>query len=56
MKRKQTVLEVKILQDPVPGWGHTAEDHVEFMQSHLNSMFPWYKPEVKLIRVDEVKT
>lgn len=55
MTRKQTVLEVKILQDPVEGWGHKAEDHVKYLQQTLEMAFPWYKPKVKLIRVDEVK-
>ena len=56
MVRKQTVLEVKILQDPVPGWGHTPEEHAEWLQKHLDIMFSWCKPEVKLIRTDEVES
>lgn len=53
MKRKQTVLEVKILQDPVPGWGHKPEDHLEMLQSYLDTSIPHYKPKVTLIRTEE---
>ena len=55
MIRKQTVLEVKILQDPVIGWGHEPEDHVKLIQYQLDNMILHYKPEVKLIRTDEVE-
>lgn len=56
MKRKVTVLEVRILQDPVPGWGHIAKDHVDWMKDHLQNMIPHYKPEVKFLREEEVET
>jgi len=50
MKHKQSVIEVKILLDPVPGWNHQPEDMVKHIQEMLE---PWYKPEVKLLRVEE---
>ena len=53
MKRKQSVIEVKILLDPVPGWGHEAEDHVKLLEQSLNDAISHYKPEVKLLRVEE---
>ncbi len=55
MKRKQTVLEVRILQDPVLGWGHEADDHKRFLESYLNSTVPHYKPEVKVLREETVE-
>ena len=54
MKRKRTVLQVKLLLDPITGWGSEPEDHVKFLQQQLNTTIPWYKPEVELIRVEEV--
>jgi len=56
MKRRQSVIEVKILIDPIYGWGHKPEDHVELLQHQLDTMIPWYKPEVSLIRVDKVES
>ncbi len=56
MKRKQSVIEVKILIDPVPGWGHEPEDHVKLLQHQLNQQIPHYKPEVSLIRVGEIES
>ena len=52
MKRKQSVIEVKILLDPVPGWGHEAEDHVKLIQQTLDSQVKHYKPEVRLLRTE----
>ncbi len=52
MKRKQAVIEVKILLDPIPGWGHNPEDYVKLL---LNAIPEWYKPEVKLLRVQAVE-
>ena len=52
MLHKRSVLEVKIRLDSVPGWGHEPEDHVIWLQKHLDSMIPHYKPEVKLIRTE----
>ena len=49
MKQKQSVIEVKILLDPVLGWNHQPEDMVKHIEEMLES---WYKPQVKLIRVD----
>ena len=49
MRRKQSVIEVKILLDPVPGWNHEPEDMVKHIQTILE---PWYHPEVKLSRVE----
>lgn len=49
---KKSVIEVKIRIDPVPGWGHQPEDHVELLKKTLDSMISHYKPEVKLIRVE----
>ena len=49
MRRKQSVIEVKILLDPVPGWNHEPEDMVKHIQTILE---PWYHPEVKLLRVE----
>jgi hypothetical protein len=53
VKYKRSVIEVKIRLDPVPGWGYTPEDHIKFLQEYLDSTCPWYKPEVKLLRVEE---
>lgn len=55
MKYTKSVIEVKIRIDPVPGWGHQAEDHVKYLQRTLDSSMSHYKPEVKLIRVEEEK-
>ena len=56
MIRMQSVLKVTILLDSVPGWGSKPEDHVEWLQKHLDSTIPHYKPKVKLIMVNEVDT
>lgn len=53
MKRRRSVLEVKILIDPVPGWGHKPEDHVKFLRDALESRIPHYRPEVVLLRVED---
>jgi len=50
MKCKVTILEVRINQDIVPGWGHQAEDHIELIKQAVPS---YYYPVVKLIRVEE---
>ena len=55
MKRKQSVIEVKILLDPVLGWGHEAEDHIKLLEQSLNEAIPHYKPEVRLVKVQEVE-
>ncbi len=55
MIKMKSTLKVKILLDPVPGWGHDPEDHVKFIQNYLDSTLPHYKPEVELVRVDEVE-
>ncbi len=49
MKRKQSVIEVKILLDLVPGWNHEPGDMVKHLQ---DTLAPWYKPQVKLIRTE----
>jgi len=53
MKYKWTVIEVKIRLDPIPGWGHEPEDHVKYVQHLLDGVIPHYKPEVKLLRVED---
>lgn len=53
MKYKLSVIEVKIRIDPVPGWGHEPEDHVRHIKNHLDGTVPHYKPEVKLVRVED---
>jgi len=49
MKHKQSVIEVKILLDPVPGWNHQPGDMVKHIKDMLE---PWYKPEVRLLRTE----
>lgn len=46
-----SVLEVKIMLDSVPGWGHVPDDHVRMLQDYLNKIVPHYKPEVKFVKV-----
>ncbi len=53
MKYQKSVIEVKIRIDSVHGWGHNPEDHVKFLQSQLDSLIPHYKPEVRLLRVED---
>jgi hypothetical protein len=53
MKYKKSVIEVRIRLDPLEGWGHDPKDHVELLQSELNRMIPWYKPEVRLLGIKE---
>lgn len=55
MMRKRSVIQVKILLDPVPGWGHEPEDHVKHVQKWLEETIPHYKPEVRLLDVEEVE-
>jgi len=50
MKYRRSVIEVSIRLDPAPGWNHQPEDMVESIKNKLEG---WYKPEVRLIRVDE---
>ena len=50
---KQSVIEVKIRLDPVPGWGHEPKDHVRMLESWLMDSIPHYKPKVRLLRVEE---
>ena len=52
---KKSVLVVKIRIDPIPGWGHEPEDHVKYLEKILSNLSPHYKPEVKLIRVEDEK-
>jgi DNA-directed RNA polymerase subunit RPC12/RpoP len=52
VRYKKSVIEVKIRIDPVEGWGHQPEDHVRMLEDYLKKVIPWYKPEVKLIRVE----
>ncbi len=54
MKRECTVLKVKILLDPVPGFNHTPESMETWLHTHLNHMFSWYEPTVELLGVEEV--
>lgn len=53
MKKKFSVIEVKIALDPVPGWGNKPEDHVKWLQDELTRRAPWYHPEVRLIGTEE---
>ena len=55
MKYSKSVIEVKTRIDPVPGWGHNPNDHVQLIQCYLDKVIPHYEPEVKLIRVEEEK-
>jgi len=50
---KQSVIEVKIRLDPLPGWGHEPEDHVRMLESQLMDIIPHYKPKVRLLRVEQ---
>lgn len=52
MKFKKSVIEVKIRMDPIPGWGHEAQDHVNLLLNYLETAVPHYKPEVKLLRTE----
>jgi hypothetical protein len=52
MKYKRSVIEIKIRLDGVEGWNHEPEDMVKFIQDTLNTVCPWYKPEVKLLRTE----
>ena len=54
MIRKRSILEVKILLDPIPGWGSKPEDHLELLRSTLKTTIAWYNPEVRLLGVEEV--
>ena len=53
MKYKRSVIEVKIRLDCIPGWGNKPEDHVKLLQDKLGAVIPHYKPEVKLLRVED---
>ena len=46
MKCKVTILEVRINQDMVPGWGHQAEDHIELIKRAVPE---YYYPVVRLL-------
>ena len=48
---KETIIEVRILLDPVPGWGHEATDHVKMLEEYLNASISHYNPKVKLLGV-----
>ena len=50
---KRSVIEIKVNLDGVYGWNHQPEDMVKYLQHTLDTACPWYKPEVKLIRVEE---
>ena len=54
MKRKQSVLQVEILLDPIPGWGHEPEDHPSWLRKYLEGVVPHYNPKVTLLRVEEI--
>lgn len=56
MQRKRSVMVVKMLLDPVPGWGHVPEDRVRWLQQHLTLACPWYEPKVELVQVEEVES
>lgn len=45
-ERKQTILVVAIDQDPIPGWGHQPEDHINMVTSMLMDRVPHYNPVV----------
>jgi len=55
MRDKYYVIEVRIKLDPIPGWGHEAEDHVKFLQYYLKGIVPHYNPQVKLLKVEAEK-
>lgn len=54
MKRSRSVIEVTILIDLLPGWGHQPEDHVKHIERFLSETIPHYKPTVKLLRTEDV--
>ncbi len=49
--RKESIIEVRILLDPVPGWGHEATDHVNMLEDYFKNSIPHYKAKVKLLSV-----
>lgn len=53
MNRKRARIIVEVDLDPVYGTFHEAEDHVKVIQRHLNDMYEWYHPTVKLDTVIE---
>ena len=53
MKYRTSVIEVKIRLDAIPGWGHEPEDHVRMVQHYLDATIKHYKPEVKLVRIED---
>lgn len=56
MQRVESVIEVRILLDPVPGWGSEPEDHVKMIKKMLDDIVPHYLPTVALKETNEVAT
>jgi len=52
MKHQKSVIEVKIRLDPVPGWGNDPQDHMKMLEKYLNDTIPHYKPEVRIIKIE----
>lgn len=44
--RRRSRLIVEIDLDPVPGWGHTEDDHVALLAQILRNAVPHYSPTV----------
>jgi len=52
MRHRKSVIEVKIRIDPIEGWGYQPEDHIKLLEDLLAHSIPHYKPEVRLLRVE----
>lgn len=46
--KRRSRLIVQIDLDPVPGWGHAADDHRALVQGLLDEAVPHYNPSVKV--------
>jgi hypothetical protein len=46
LSKTRSRLVVEIDLDPIPGWGHTAEDHRALVQRQLDEAVPHYNPTV----------
>lgn len=46
--RRRSTLTVSIDLDPVPGWGHQAEDHRAWLQHYLDGAIGHYHPSVEI--------
>ena len=46
MRHRESILEVRIMLDDIPGWGYQAEDHVRMLQRMLDEAVGHYFPTV----------